>query len=910
MTLYFGLKLDNLVHPQPYALQNETDEGIQFCGPRNLLTYLEQQLGIPQEETDIEYLRIEQFRQALSRYVSNHPDAYFAESFKADEFATAGFLLARRDELLLAGWDFEIEESTPNRLQVLAKIEQIFRNAPQPLAYGYADRFVHLLETIETCELPFDKVLLNEPFDIIPFHLQYLLGILQERSIPVEQISKEILEGTTDLARFKQELLSRDGKKEKLTPNADGSLILIKAKRETDAAAFLAKVFDLNDKFKPACIIPEQNRTLDNSIKQEGLPSMGILSASLARPTLQILKLVPTFLWKPIDPIKILEFVSLAVKPLNYELANVIAAVIAKSPGINSDRWNSEINRFFNDLTTRASTDKSIKVKDIRFQYKFWFERKRYDISSQVPTQDVILVFQYLTDWAKKQFDAGGKREHSLVTLSAQARKIKELLSLFPPSETHLTALQLERIVRTIYEPAPITIIEAQMGSLSYVHEPSAIVLPTPEVLWWNFHDSDEEHQFPKWYTVEMEYLENIGIKLETPKRETDRILWQRQRPFFQAEKQLILVVLERVDGSEVQPHPLFGDLQARFDDLSAITFDIHQQTNEKIMAGFKLPGEITLEGRQIKAQQPYLNIGKTDRLTERDKESFSSLDDLFYYPYKWVFKHKIKLHKSSILSVVPERTMFGNLAHRLFEMMFGQPDLLEWDRTKIFNFIEKNTHPLLEKEGSLLLMYGREPDKINFQNRVKFAAFNLVEIIRNNGWTIRGTEIQLEGNFLHVPIKGIADLVLERGEERAIVDFKWRNASYRAAQIKNKEDLQLVLYSKLLDKDDNWAHTSYYIIESGKMIARNNEAFKEAEAIAPNENHRDIHQEIWNKMENTYRWRMDQITAGNIEIRTSSTTEDLEEEMDDKMSTGELTDILEMKRADSMFNDYEILIS
>jgi hypothetical protein len=68
------------------------------------------------------------------------------ESFRSDRFATAESLLAFRDELLSAGWNFEAEDDTPPRLAALAAVEAIFRSkmyAPgmKGEVMGLADRF-------------------------------------------------------------------------------------------------------------------------------------------------------------------------------------------------------------------------------------------------------------------------------------------------------------------------------------------------------------------------------------------------------------------------------------------------------------------------------------------------------------------------------------------------------------------------------------------------------------------------------------------------------------------------------------------------------------------------------------------------------------------------------------------------
>ena len=177
--------------------------------------------------------------------------------------------------------------------------------------------------------------------------------------------------------------------------------------------------------------------------------------------------------------------------------------------------------------------------------------------------------------------------------------------------------------------------------------------------------------------------------------------------------------------------------------------------------------------------------------------------------------------------------------------------------------------------------------------------------MIQNNGWEIKETEMDLEGDFDNVSIKGKADLVLQRGNELIVIDLKWRGATYREKIIKNEEDLQLITYSKLLQENKNWAHTAYFIIENGKLIARNNLAFKEVIGIAPESDHLEINKEVWRRMQQTYRWRLKQLAQGQIEIRTQQTLPDLEDAY-----AHQLMDLLEMKDTDAPFDDYRTMIN
>ncbi len=911
MTIYFGLELEELVYPFP----EETEGGIHYFGAKGLLYMLESHLGLIGHPSDNEYLRIEQYRQLLREYLEEHADAFFTISFEADQFATATALLDRRDELVLAGWDFQEAPTLPNRLQVLAHLEATIQNTKDKtvLAAGFSDRFREILRKLKTRTHPIKKVFLNEPLELLPIHFQQLFTSFSEPArrpdgsgIKIENLPLRKIKGQTDLAQFQTFLKSADGLKPKITAKQDGSLIIIKSKRETNAASYLAQLFLKNKQYRPLCLIPEKNRALDNAIIQEGLPSLGILSASLARPSLQILKLIPTFLWRPIDPYKILEFVSLSVKPLADDLARQIANQMAQSPGMRSDKWYIMINRYFDELKTRAANDKNINYQEVRNQYDFWFERRRYDVSQSVPKEDVIEIFEYLGKWSFKAFEDSNGKNNSLLVLSQQAKKVVELLEALPDWEKQLSNLELERIVRTIYEPSPVVFQEREKHHLVHVHKLSSITASVDKLMWWNFIDNEVDAFFSKWYPHELKYLAEANIKLTSPQEKNQRMLWQRRRPILHAQQQVVLVIPQMVEGQEVLPNPLYGDLEACFDNMETLCYNIDNEAQkEALNKYFQTPSFIPLVHHQLGRPKPMVQIKATDQLVANEEETFTSLDSLFYYPYQWAFRYKSKLRKSSILSVVGDSTLMGNLAHRFFELLFAEDDLLQFKKEDVDRWIDDQAYRLLSREGAVLLMYGREPERLAFINKVKYAAWSLLSLIQNNGWKIEGVEIPLVGKFLNIPIKAKADLVIRRGDELAVVDLKWRGGARREKMVKNEEDLQLVMYAKLLTEDHSWAHTAYFIIEQGKMIARNNLAFKEALAVNPDADHIEINERIWDKMEATFQWRLDQLQKGNVEVRTKSTSIDLED-----IYAGELMELLEMKSEDAPFDDYRTLIN
>lgn len=898
MIIYFGLALDESVFPLPEGTQGN----LQYLGPRGLLHLLESHLGLIGHDNNIDYLRTAQYRQALSAYLEENTTAFFAPSFGADQMATAAELLSRRDELLLAGWNFQTGAGIPDRLACLAAIEaELQKGQPVRLSMGVADRWLAVLQMVHTRRHPIRELKLVEPWDLLPPHLRALFSLFREQGISITPIERPVTPDHTDLGHFQHAVNGRTKAKKSLA--GDGSLLILKGDNESSLAAWIAACLRLNNELRPLCLIGDKSRLLDDYIAMEGLPGMGLPAASLARPTLQVLKLISVFLWDPIDPYKIMEFVSLAVKPLEDELAHQIAIHMAQTPGLRGEGWYIMINRFFDELDELAQKDKSIKPAEVRSQYNFWFERQRYDRSTAVPKGEVIEIFAYLQRWAIQVYDDKGANKPSFMVLAEQAKRVVELLQTVP--EDRLSHLELERIVRTIYEPAPVQFRETEVGFLPFILRPAAMVGATDRLLWWNFSQQETEHFFSRWYDMERSWLEKTGIILDSPQDENARLIWQRKWPILQTEDQLILIVPNTTAGRANEPHPLMGPLEAAFHSLEAITYDLESGVGEEVFASiFELPAYRPMDIRQLGRPKPFLEIPNIDLAAQREWETLSSLETLFYYPYQWVLRHQIHLRKSAILSVVPDRTLMGNLAHRFFQRLLNQKQE-QWDQSAVYRWIEGESRRLLGQEGAGLLLYGREPERLAFINKVKYAAWSLVNLIQQNGWSVQGTEQELQGRFEGIPVKGRADLVLERAGELAVIDLKWRGSSRRERQIRNEEDLQLVLYSRLLTEEDSWAHTAYFVMEDGKMISRNELAFQQITAVNPDLDHREVNERILEKMEATYRWRMEQIKAGKIEIRCEQTADALDEHYG-----AELLELLEMRTGNAYFDDYGTLIN
>jgi ATP-dependent helicase/nuclease subunit B len=903
LQIQFGLQLGEEIYPHA-----KTELGIRSVNEKGLLQILETQLGLEGRDERVEHLRTEQYRQALKRHLSETSDAFYVASFHADSLGTAETLLAYRDELLLAGWDFLNDANTPNRLKTIALIESdIQKNAI--LLHGFADRWMAVLEALETRQVALDTISVHEPMALLSPHFRRLFQTLTALGVTVQQYQWDFMpsEKDDDLSFFKQSILSNDADASNFKRRAfrnDGSIQIWRAERDTDAAIYFAQYLRLRPSYKPLLLLPEKTRLLDNALTAESLASLGLPSVSSARPTLQLLRLVTAFLWEPLDPHKVLEFVTLANKPLNDSLAFLIARLVSQRPGIGGEYWNEQIDSFFNALSQKTDTDAAIVAADMVQQYRFWFERKRHRMNETVSVEEVTEVFAQLQSWASEAFDSSNGKATSLMVLAEQAQRIQDFLMTLPLENEQLTHLELERIVRTIYEPAPVQPSPREVNSLDFIAKTAAICAKVPHLVWWNFVETESNTFFSRWYQDEIRYLSDLKIELQSPQNENALQVWQRQLPIFCSAEQLTLCIPKAINGEETKMHPLMSNLEACFDELEGNMTHIGIFQSDVPLQVAQMPQFVSLEPKPLACAEAILLLDR-ENLAKRETETPTSIEKLFYYPHQWLLQHRARLSAAPIFDVASGVRLQGNLAHLIFEYIFKQ-DFKNWQRADCDKQIETFARNLFRQEGATMLMYGEEPTRVRFLRQVKQAVWSLLTLVRDNGWQVTATEEAVKGAFDGVTqVNGKVDLLLEKAGEKAVVDIKLGGNSRRLDMIKNGEDLQLILYAQFTTPPEEWAHTAYFIIENARLIARNTLAFKEVVAIFPDEHHATAYQRIWEKMQATYRWRKKQLKLGQVEIRIKETINALEE----AYANDDLIPLLEMKRSGDAYDNYHVLL-
>lgn len=897
ITLFFGLPFDGIVYPD---LPPQADCSV--VGPRKLLVLLENWLGVQRAPTGNALLRLEYYRLSVEAVLDAEPTVFFGNSYQSNPIQTAKDLLDRRDELILNNWKPErCNESSPDRLQAFAKIEAKFQEY-LPLAEN-ADRWQTIFDNFNQ-ELPVTEIRLGTPLHLLPPHLQQLFDrwkTNQPHLILTPYVCPLVPESDRDLDRLKAHFAKAEPGK--LTLNGDGSLLIVKAGQLSHAGAFVSKLIAQNDGFRPLTLIPEKNNDLELALQLEGQPALGLVTSSLARPALQLLKLIQYFLWTPIAIEPTLQFLGMHPIPMDAALANRVAQHLSKTPGLSGSPWRKMIQKFNDFQAQHPEWFSEERQAQINADYQFWFVRDRYSSREGAPKTAVVSLVERLFQWSKAR--ASNSEEQLLLT--SQCRQLLELLEALP--QDRFSPLEVDRLIGLVNEPSTLEFQLRECKALPFIYDASSFTASCKQLLWWSFTRSETPHFFSRWYPQEREWLEANNCRLETPELLNNRLIWERLQPFFNTEDQLILAVAEQHLGKALLPQLLMADLEAKINNLERITLDVDApETWSSWKSTFTLPDQETVTKVAQQEVPPILNIDALNALEHTPRLSTTGLETFLDYPHTWVFKNKLQLRPAPILSISELNTLMGTLAHLVAERLLLQ-DFSDWTKEMVYEFISTVLPPLLEEQGMSLLSYGVDAQRVAFAQQLQRSLWALVSILQNNGWSVLAVEKRMKAPFGKLELLGIADLLLARGNERAVIDLKWSAASYYTSKMNNQQELQLVLYSYLTRQElaSDVPYYGYFLLKNGKLLCRETSAFAEAEPLKCDKDRLEYYQDLLNKINKTFDWRWEQLTSGKIEVRTEASAKALEElYADEELS---ILELLEPKNEDFRFDDYKNLI-
>ncbi|HET9278627.1 MAG TPA: hypothetical protein VFN95_10575, partial [Flavitalea sp.] len=629
MKIFFSTLFDSPSYPVNIFMENGVAVGALHFGPAGLLHFLELYLGI----ASIESSPIKRIFQYRSKLHGNRENSFYENSFESNELDVATTLLKWRDELKIAGWDFKTDASTPNRLRHLARVEE------QSIHPGFADRFRELFKLLQNNKTPLEKIILHEPFDLLPSFCQQLFSILKQSGVEVEERSPEVvINRKTDLGMLQDMVLNKHHPDEKNVLQKDGSIQVLQFGEQLSAANAVAVLLEQDPSFKPVIINESADTSLALALRERGIPYTGQALHAVSHPDLQLLAVMPVWLWKPYSPQQLLDFLLCPFNILPERLCLQWAEDFSNSPGICLEDWLKKIEKYVSKIE-----DEKAKARPA--------DRLNYLLKAGLQQQERIAIHK-VTEYYRYFYNIFNARlavteeqsteQARLIRLCAAFKSFISVLDDYP--EEDIDSLGLQQLINLVLKPVSIVPYEREAGSLHEIMAPGLLTGDCQDLLWFGFTASQSTHAiWSHWSGEELDWLAKRNVYLDSGK------IMAKRRFFFLTQwlrfvkGRVIFVIPSVVNGEAAQSHAFQPFLDACFDKLHEVTIHIEQPGHAQLLKRGKVKTEL-LPFSPVPNFPAYWNLKNTHLLGRREKaESFNSLQKLLKYPYQWVLTYRAR---------------------------------------------------------------------------------------------------------------------------------------------------------------------------------------------------------------------------------------------------------------------------
>ena len=874
MKIFFSTLFDAASYPLNVFMENGIAVGAIHLGPSGLLHFLELHLGIPVVDNSA-IQRVFRYHQALQK---NKEGSFYKKSFEANDLDSAATLLQWRDELKMAGWDFKTDKTTPKRLADLAKVEE-------PVQPGFAGRYRQVYHLIKSGRsVPLEEIIFHEPFDLLPPFYQHLFSLFKECGVRIEERNpkkpiNQVNPGS-DIGLLQDMVLNKRHPKKSNALQKDGSLQILQFGEQLSAANGVAALIEQDPSFRPVIINESGDTSLALALRERGIPYTGQALHAVSHPDLQLLAVMPVWLWKPYSPQQLLDFLLCPFNILPERLCLQWADDFSENPGICKEEWFEKIEKY-----TAKIEDEKVKARPAeRLNYLL---NAAVEQEERIPVQKVAEYYQYFYGIfnARRavQSTVNGRpstEEVRLTRLCGAFQSFITILDDYP--EEDIDSLGLQQLINLVLKPVSIVPYEKEAGSLHEIVAPGLLTGECQDLLWFGFTASQSSHAiWSHWSGEELDWLAKQNVHLDSGKAIAKRQFFFLTQWLRFVKGRLIFVIPSVVNGERAQSHAFQPFLDACFDKLHEVTIHIEQPEQVRLLNREKVKTEV-VPLSPVPGFPAYWNLKNTELLGRRAKpESFNSLQKLLKYPYQWVLTYKARLERGKTFCLPSLHMFYGTLSHEIFQRLLMMMDILTISKEEIRSRYTKIALGLIEQKGLLLHTTGQEEVLKAFREYLFDKFIVLLNHIKSNRWTVEDCEITRSRRFGEEEIEGRCDLLLTRkkGKEiqRAIIDLKYQGERKYRLLMTGTEDLQLAIYSRIFHPLAQHCPTAYFIIRQGILFTSCKDAFKGGHIVNTKNYLGETYGELLQKMEETIRFRREELARGRVEAGEGIETADLE---------------------------------
>lgn len=833
-----------------------------------LVSYVEKQLGFYVETPSFNE-RLCHYYIAANSWFKAHPDNVVRQSFDLSHLSTARQLLLWRDELKLAGWNFEYNDRN-TRLGALAGIEA------ECVVAGFADRLHSLLSILATDKHSFadtEIVVPVEPSVLRP-SVKLLLQRLKEHGAGVS-VMPYVEDASSNLGQIRKRLLANDAdNKTKMDLSYDGSLRVLEFETTYHHDQYMAVG---NAACNCDVWINPRSKETDNRLIAINQPTLGSSFTSRSR-ILGMLPLALSLYDSKLNIYKIVEWLTTPEHPLPRRFRYKLAQEIVNTGGFTNESCLDIVKRYIDgDFEYKDETVEELTEKEIQKREADGRAKRLEKVATYIPylNQDSCaekagVTLTRLASWARQRIHTLNEddgREALAIQLNALADSIDTLMMLFSEQGIAFDISLAAEWIKDVPVDVQLPHCRAQVGAAYCVANPSDIAARASHILWSGMT-----------YTEPQAFDCDFLLPGELKTIASNAMIWSRQdesryryllsiMPFLLATDKLELAYAVKNQGEMLIPHPTITRLKTLLE-----YFDVFvEHPNLKHL---KTKPVEQVDNRECKTEHKFNNAHAMQLPT---LISPTRLETFTMNPFDYLFEKILRYESSGLNALATIDVTKGNVAHATIAQLLSPQDgetccTAATARFRFDHQFETAFTDSINNCGAILLLPENKLELEQMHRQLKACITALIEIIDENKLSVLSCEseaskyvdIHGKGGDANTPdLHGRMDMTLmDEDGKQVVFDMKWTSSRhFYRKRIEENRSIQLAVYAVLLATEAADVKTGYFVMPRGRLLSSSAFIGHNVDRIE-----KKNHDNIMEQLINSFRYRCHQLMAGEVE--------------------------------------------
>ena len=854
MQLTFAVGLDRAMPSEPN--QGAAVYGERSVGVSGLLEEIEVRLGLSgplpsDQDRLLSYMQV--LRAVTTSSAGGSP--FFAESFSMSPLPVARDLLGRRDELVAAGLSLRPFDGMPDRIRDLCLVESHV-DAHAPVRRGSADRIAALAHALHASGRPvsLESIRVLDPVPLLPTGIARLLDRIAATGVVVDTSPPPAAAISASRLGRVQRMLAGDTL-EGPAGGADGrhdeSIVVAGVQTTVEGLELVARFLRLRDGSGRGSLALITNAEwawyVSCALATDGTPRPEAVDPATSA-ELSGLALLPSLLFTPLDPQKLVSLLSSGASPLPRGLSLRLARALESEPGVGCVPWDDAIRRWEESAPDDALRDEA------RDRYARWFGRN---------AEAVAVGERVSASVAASLYEDAAMSRHASPAIAHAARSIAAALrSIYdddPVSDGEIASLAGHMIAGTAAGYG------AEAGS-PLVYPDAAHLTTTVDTIVWLPATRSSGLAAEFWREEERAWLEKGGYAVRSAAEAVELSHAASVRALRRCSGTCVLVVPHLEAGEPAEEHPIVVGARAlcRAEGVELAGLPLAQALT-RLRTGTALTlteavDRVTLPRRAAAWRLPPGAVEMPEKPI-----SPTSIATLCAFPYQYALRNIAGFRRASLGALPSGPLLFGNVLHAAAAEYFregpgGSGAVSDWMGHRFDELLSRSALPLVQP--------GAEGDR----ERVRQAVRLTLECLRNELMSRRATavglEVRVEGVQLgELTLAGRIDMLATGTGRPAIIDLKWGGRTMRANEISESRDLQLSLYAAMIGAGDGEVDLAYFVATSGLLIGHAGNGFARAFVPEGAEAASVSVPRLLERIAATVTWRREQLAAGVVEL-------------------------------------------